>query len=308
MAWIVSAETGFDAWGMETQVAEIPAGWNTGRHRHGEEAIYVVRGEGFVVVEDQRYDFASGTTIGIPFGAAHQLYNTGLEPVRYLSATPFPLEQHLGLHLLEQLEECSPTGKTPNLSISHDGLDARGRRIRQLWSEARYRGGGLGWRARLEGRLRTGIDLASRRGPSTEMVHHAARVASRLAHHSAWVRTMGSVGQMGFANRLITMSGFLIDDPGMVSGRHAHNEAVIYVAQGCGHTVIDGRTMPWEPGTSMHIRGPQTVHQHFNTGSDASFLLRIVNGLRPQIEDAVADVFPPLWHEAAHRIGSTAAR
>lgn len=32
-----------------------------------------------------------------------------------------------------------------------------------------------------------------------------------------------------------------------------------------------------------------------------------VNGLRSQIEDAVADVFPPVWQEAAHPIGSTAA-
>ena len=113
---------------------------------------------------------------------------------------------------------------------------------------------------------------------------------------------------MGFPNRLITMSGLLIDHPGMKSGKHAHGEAVLYVVQGHGYTVVDGRELPWEPGTSLHIRGPQTFHQHFNTGSDPSYTLRIVSGLRPQIEDAVADVFPPLWHEGADRIDSTNPR
>jgi gentisate 1,2-dioxygenase len=113
---------------------------------------------------------------------------------------------------------------------------------------------------------------------------------------------MGAVGQMGFPNRLITMSGFLIDEPGMRSGRHAHNEAVLYVAQGHGHTMIDGEKVPWQPGTSIHIPGPQTDHQHFNTGSEPAFTLRMVSGLRLQIEDAAADVFPPLWYEGADRI------
>jgi len=90
----------------------------------------------------------------------------------------------------------------------------------------------------------------------------------------------------------------------MQSGRHAHNKAVLYVAQGRGHTVIDGETVPWETGSSVHIRGPQTEHQHFNTGSEPAITLRIVNGLWLQIEDAFADVLPPIWHEAAHRIGS----
>ena len=280
VAMVISRETGFDPWGIETQMAEIPCGWHTGRHRHGEEAIYIVRGEGKIVVEDRCYDFATGSTIGIPFGATHQLYNTGAEPVRYLSATPFPLEEHLGLSFLEQLEECGPNETMPSVPTSHDGLDSRGRRIRQLWTEARYRVGGLRPRARLEAWLRAGIDLASPRANHGRAAHHAARVASRIGHHGAWVRTMGAVGQMGFPNRLITMSGFLIDEPGMQSGRHAHNEAVLYVARGHGHTMIDGEKVPWEPGSSVHIPGPQTVHQHFNTGGEPVFTLRIVNGLQ----------------------------
>jgi len=313
VAAVVSEQTGFAAWGIETQMAEIPPGWHTGKHRHGEEAIYIVRGEGLVIVGERRggervYDFASGTTIGIPFGATHQLYNTGREPVRYLSATPFPLERHLGLYHLEQLDGCGPTGSLPDVPASRDGLDSEGRRIRQLWAEARYRVGGLGLRARLEGWLRAGFDLAARRTGSHEAEHHAARIASRIAHHGAWVRTMGSVGQMGFPNRLITMSGFLVDNPGMQSGRHAHNEAVLYVAQGQGYTIVDGKELPWEAGTSLHIRGPQTVHQHFNTGSEPAFTLRIVNGLRPHIEDAAAEVFPPVWFEGARPIDSRSAR
>jgi gentisate 1,2-dioxygenase len=108
---------------------------------------------------------------------------------------------------------------------------------------------------------------------------------------------MGDAGQMGFPNRLITMSGFLIDEPGSRSGKHAHNEAVLWVAQGRGHSVIDGVEIPWQAGTSIHIQGPQTMHQHFNTGTEPAIMLRIVNELRPYVEDVTRDVFPRLWHE-----------
>jgi gentisate 1,2-dioxygenase len=74
-------------------------------------------------------------------------------------------------------------------------------------------------------------------------------------------------------------------------------EAVLYVLAGRGYSVVDGSRHPWEAGTSLHVQGPQTSHQHFSDGPEPSVMLRIASGLRPSLENAVADVFPKQWFE-----------
>lgn len=298
-ALLVSPETGFDSWGIETSLAEVPPGWHTGSHIHGEEAIYVIAGQGFIAVDGIRYDVNPGATVGVPFGSEHQLFNTGSDVLAYLSATAYPLERYLGLYRLEQVEECGPSVTTPRLPVSKDGYDRKGRRIRLLWEEAFYRDGSVGLRAWLEARLRGGVDLRQRHvGGAPGARNREAGLVSGIGHHSAWVRLMGGPKKMGFSNRLVLISGLLIDDPGAHSGRHAHMEAVIYVLSGFGYSVIDGERIEWRPGSSLHIQGPQSEHQHFNTGSEPAFMLRIASGLRPYLQDSVKEVFPFLWYEA----------
>jgi mannose-6-phosphate isomerase-like protein (cupin superfamily) len=305
-AWLVSDQTGFAAWGIETSLAEIPVDWHTGRQRQGEQAIYVVRGSGFAAIEGVRYDFDAGSTLGIPYGAERQLFNTGSEPVRYVSATAFPMERHLGLYRVEQLEVAGPSDALPENPVSDDGFDVQGRRIRLLWEEARYRDGSIGLRERIEAKVRGGLDLLNRSvGSSAPIRGRSARLASGLGHHSSWIRLMGDRGQMGFPNQLALITGFLVDDPGVHSGKHAHMEAVIYVVQGEGHTVVDGVEIPWRSGTSLHIQGPQTQHQHFNTGTEPAYLLRIASGVRPLVEEAVSDIFPYVWYEAHDELDGT---
>ena len=126
----------------------------------------------------------------------------------------------------------------------------------------------------------------------------AAAIASRLSQHSAWIRTMGEPGQLGFPNKLVVMSGLLLDGPGSRSGKHAHMEAILYVLAGRGYSVVDGKKLDWQAGSSLHIQGPQTWHQHFNTGDEPSVMLRIVSGLQTPLQATVADVFPMLWSGA----------
>lgn len=309
VALLVSPETGFAPWGLETAVAEISPGWHTGKHRHGEVAIYVVTGEGFVSVDGVRYDVHPGTTVGVPYGARHQLFNLGSEVLRYFTATAYPLERHLGLNLLEQIEEHGPTTIVPELPVSEDGLDEEGRRIRLLWEEARYRDGTVGPRAWLEARVRGGVDLSQKYDSTSPGARNDnARLVSGIGHHSAWVRLMGPPGKMGFPNRMVVISGLLIEDPGGYSGRHAHMEAVIYVLSGEGYSAVDGEKVPWRPGTSVHIQGPQTDHQHFNTGDEPAVMLRVANGLRPDIRKTVEDLYPFLWFEAHGHGGEELSR
>jgi mannose-6-phosphate isomerase-like protein (cupin superfamily) len=74
---MVSNELGFPTMGGCILKAEIPVGWHTGKHAHGEESIHIIRGRGFTVIDSQRFDWHTGTTLQIPYRAVHQHFNTG---------------------------------------------------------------------------------------------------------------------------------------------------------------------------------------------------------------------------------------
>ncbi len=76
-ALMIAPELGFTTGGSCMMRAEIPVGWHTGKHLHGEEAIYVESGDGFMILDDKRYDFHPGTIIHVPYRSPHQLFNTG---------------------------------------------------------------------------------------------------------------------------------------------------------------------------------------------------------------------------------------
>src|SRR3989304_8108231 len=105
-ALMIAPELGFPTGGSCLRGAEIPAGWHTGQHLHGEEAIYVESGEGFMVLDGKRYDFFPGTIFHVPYRSTHQLFNTGKVPVGYLSGLAWHLEADVYMGQMEQLEEC----------------------------------------------------------------------------------------------------------------------------------------------------------------------------------------------------------
>jgi gentisate 1,2-dioxygenase len=88
---MVANERGFPTMGTCVLKAEIPVGWHTGKHVHGEESIHILKGEGFSIVDGRRFNWHTGSTLQIPYRAVHQHFNIGNEPVLYLSAMCFPL-------------------------------------------------------------------------------------------------------------------------------------------------------------------------------------------------------------------------
>lgn len=84
---MISNDRGFPTMGGVVLKAEIPPGWHTGSHSHGEESIHILEGSGFSVVDGRRFDWGPGSTVQIPYRAVHQHFNTGEGPVLYLSAT-----------------------------------------------------------------------------------------------------------------------------------------------------------------------------------------------------------------------------
>ncbi len=73
-----------------------------------------------------RYDWQTGSTLVVPFGATHQHFNTGQTTARYFSAMSVHLEHMCGLHRHTQLAERGTTSHVPNVPKSPNGFDAQG--------------------------------------------------------------------------------------------------------------------------------------------------------------------------------------
>jgi len=287
VALLVAPETGFATWGTASLIAEIPVGWQTGEHAHGEEGIYIVAGEGFSIVNGVRYDWAKGSTLWMPFGARHRHVNTGPVPARYYSYLAIHLEHFVGLGKLEQFAECGPAPSGPDLPRSATGLDDRGRRIVLRWEDAPRRRG-------------TEAGARSRRDGEEPLTGEAAMAVQGTSNHSSFIDFMGFVGRgrQEFQNMEIEITGILSDEPGLHGGKHAHMEATLYIIQGEGYSEVDGERIPWKAGSCVHIQGPQTVHQHFNTGTVPTYQLRCSPGIRTHFFQKIAqERFPYLWFE-----------
>lgn len=150
--------------------------------------------------------------------------------------------------------------------------------------------------------------------PVVESKEMGARMAVRKDEHtltmpkemktpgSSWHRSkvieLMAAPENNFKPREVEITGILCDEPGMYSGKHGHMEAVLYVLDGEGYSVIDGEKVQWKKGTLLHVTGPQTIHQHFNTGKTEAKHLRLHYGLRFGFFQATAKrVFPYLYYE-----------
>ena len=244
-ALMIAPETGFPTGGSLLMKAEVPVAWHTGRHLHGEEAIYVERGEGFLVLDDRRYDFRKGTIFHIPYRSPHQLFNTGKEPVCYLSGLAWPLEAFIHVGRIEQIEDAGPNdpaalAKAPQEESQYWPAD--GRRI---------------------------------------SMHEEQFERSGETKHGATYFLMGRTGkQNGFKATAVAISSIFLDLPHSKSHSHAHPEAYLYALQGSGYSEIGAKRYEWEQGDAVHVPPGMMHHQHFNPNDTDMKELRFEFGIR----------------------------
>ena len=264
VAMLIGEASGFPTQGTALLKAEIPAGSRSGKHVHGEEAIHILAGTGFSVIDGSRYDWMPGTTIHVPYRAAHQHVNTGSGTAVYLSATTQDLDFDVKLGRLEQLEEKGPD--RGELAERHPAetsqLAADGRRIALHLEDA--------------------IDERARR-----LAGHAhPKGESKGAHRHAgiWILMGGSESPSdetnGFRARAVSMTNIFEEAPHSGSHRHAHTEAMLYVLEGTGYSEIDGARVDWQEGDAVHVPPRMTVHEHFNDSDARTRTLRIEFGVR----------------------------
>lgn len=260
---LIGRASGFPTQGTALLRAEIPPGARTGKHVHGEEAIHVLTGSGFSVIDERRYEWKAGTTLHIPYGASHQHVNTGTGPASYVSAVTHDLDLATNIGRLEQLEERGPDGAS--LAAAHPAESS------QFHPDGR----------RIALHLEDAIDERQRR-----LEGHGHSKSGKGAHRHAgiWILMGGSESQSdetnGFRAKAAAITNIFEEAPQTRSHRHTHTEAFLYVLEGTGYSEIDGERYDWEAGDAVHVPPRMTLHEHFN-GSDArTRTLRIEFGIR----------------------------
>ncbi len=250
---MVAAELGFPTMGSNVLKAEIPVGWHTGKHRHGEESMHVLRGQGFSVIEGQRFDWHQHSTLHIPYRAEHQHFNTGDEPALYVSGMAFDLERFVHLARLEQVEDCGPNDPAVLTAIPAE--------TSQFYPD--------GARAAIH------LEDAPVNDATGDATGHLE--ANQNQHYA---NTYLVVDGNGFRAQSVAVTHIFEEPPGYHGGRHKHLEAVLYVLEGEGYTEIEGRETRWEAGDVMHVPPAMFEHEHYNDSGRAYRLLRIQFGIR----------------------------
>lgn len=77
----------------QISLVRVPVDSAVPRHLHANqvETVYLVRGQGELVLGDQRVSFNAGSVVAIPKGLQHELHNVGDEPLELLAFFTPPL-------------------------------------------------------------------------------------------------------------------------------------------------------------------------------------------------------------------------
>jgi quercetin dioxygenase-like cupin family protein len=300
LAMLIGEQVGFPTNGTNLCKVVVPVGRHTGRHRHGEEAIHIVRGRGFVLVGGRRYDIHDGTTVHVPFMDDHQLFNTGDEDLEYVSASTMDLDLFIRLGRLEQLEDKGPNepGFEATLPAEESQFDSLGRRIALHLEDApneadrkkssppdgspgeRSHGGTEGHGDGRHGQDSGGAVAANADGAPERLIK-----SEHPHRHGAIYNLMGggeskSEHRNGFTALTAAMTQIFEEVPHTSSHCHTHTEAVLYVLEGVGFSEIDGEHYDWEAGDAVQIPPKMTRHEHFNPSDGRTRTLRIEYGIR----------------------------
>jgi quercetin dioxygenase-like cupin family protein len=262
---MLADELGFPMMGGVVLKAEVPIGWHTGRHRHGEEAIHVTAGTGLLLLEGHRFDVRPGSTIHVPYRAEHQLVNTGDEPLGYVSALAFPLERFVNLARIDQLEDCGPNADEHLATPTESGHALpNGRRLIIHLDEAPTDPG----------------DEETSKLDAYQKQHYLTRYLVMKRN--------------GFKTPLSVAMTHVFEEPaGYHGGRHRHLEAVLYVLDGEGYSDVNGRPEQWSTGDALHVPPAMFEHEHYNHGDRPYRLLRIQFGIRYWFTDIWPEGYTP---------------
>jgi quercetin dioxygenase-like cupin family protein len=236
---------------IDCWIQSIAPGSRLKAHRHTSSVVYHVhQGSGYTLIDGQRFDWHEHSTIQLPYRAEHQHFNTGDEPVVYLSGMIFDLEDYLHLARLEQLEDCGPNDPGRLVDIPPE--------------ESQYYRDGH--------RAVIHIEQAP-----TEIDPNDHLAANQNQHDKTWYLVEE---RNGFKATSVAVTHIFEEPPYHHSGRHKHLEAVIYVLGGEGYSEVEGTNQHWEAGDILHVPPAMFEHEHYNDSAMPCRQLRIQFGIR----------------------------
>jgi gentisate 1,2-dioxygenase len=227
---------------IDARVVELAPGVRTSTHRHSYDAVcFVLGGQGVTTIGEDRYPWLRWDAFHTPAWSWHRHENTGKDTARFLAVTDAPLVNTLGLARIDDIGD-TPPERDELPRVAHPLGDASyDREIAAAVSA---------WTERQNARRHTSFGhLTLRTSP------RGSRTAL-LVDRSLGYRTTG-----------ISIAMFQIP-PGGKQANHRHpGEALLYVVEGEGRSVIDGVTYPWSAGDGA-IVNQYVWHQHFNASPD----------------------------------------
>lgn len=235
---LVGDEAGVPTRVIDARLLEIPPGAVTSTHRHGHDAIlFVIEGDGTSEIADGTYRWGRWDTLHTPAWSWHRHRNAGERPARLLAVTDAPLVQALGVERIEEVGAAAPRADDPAPPVAASSGSAYERELAQAtarWDERR--------RARRHTRF---ADVELRPNPK----------GSRSA--------LLVDGSLGYRTTGLSLAMFEIA-PGQAQSKHRHpGEAILYIVDGEGYSVIDGKRYEWSSGDAALVH-QYVWHQHFN--------------------------------------------
>lgn len=241
LGFLCGGDSGVPMRMIDARVIELAPGQRTSTHRHSHDAVcFVLEGQGATTIGSERYAWMRWDALHTPAWSWHRHENTGKTAARLLAITDAPLVRTLGL---SRIEDAGDVPAEPDRPLRARGSAEHG-------YDAELAAATASWEERRTARRHTSFgDLTLRSSP------RGTRTAL-LVDRSLGYRTTG-----------ISIAMFQIP-PGGRQAKHRHpGEALLYIVEGEGYSVIDDVKYPWGQGDGA-IVNQYVWHQHFNSSPD----------------------------------------
>lgn len=266
---LIGTDGGVPTRSIDCRIVEVPAGGRTSTHRHSYDAImFVLSGRGYTLIDGERYDWEPWDALHLPAWSWHQHGNRDAHaPARYLAFTTAPLMELFNLLAVEELGDAPPP---PSARPA--------RPLVEVLAAAKQSGPRSSYEVELERALaqeeaRRGATRITRWKETRLVLNPKGSKSAFLIDPSLGYRTTGITGVL-----------FQIA-PGSRQASHRHGgEAVLYIVEGRGYSIIDGERYDWQAGDGVLV-GKWSWHQHFNADPN-----RVATVLRMHTEESLGNL------------------
>ena len=240
VGFLVGDEAGVPMRVIDARIVELAPGVSTSTHRHAHDDLaFVVSGSGTTEIAGDRFSWARNDVLHIPSLSWHR--HRADSDARLLVITDAPLVAGFGLSRLEDIGDAPPRADDPPLPTPPGTGSAYERELAATaasWAERR---------------------AATRHTRYADVTLKPSPKGSRSA--------LLVDGSLGFRTTGLSMALFEIA-AGAAQSKHRHpGEAILYIVDGEGYSVIDGKRYDWKTGDAVIVH-QYVWHQHFNRSSD----------------------------------------